>query len=262
VRAELEFDITDTIPIKDAALQVRAAKWLRVTAGRFRKPFSLISLTSSSGDLISRGHGNKLIAGTLGYGNRDLGLMVSGRAWRFRYYAGVFNGTGTLKEIDSGKDGVGRLTLRIVDEVQLGGSFSLKYRNPPGAEALLPDKVVVAAGGDIKATLGPVDVYAEGLWAQEREPTAQRDKLAMIVYAVLELGRLRPIVKVERVDHDLHGAGVTSFGVLAGANIQIFEFLRLMVQGEQILATQTSPVPEQRTLVWQLAFDEKLGIHF
>ena len=261
LEAEADFDIANTPPIKDAEVRVEIDRWLRLHAGQFKKPFSRLRLTGPGRlPLISRGHGNSLIAEDLAYGDRDLGIMASGRLAWFRYAAGVFNGNGTAKEIDAGKDAAARIEIRPHRSIHLGASGSMKYRNPPGVTEL-PQKDVWAAGADARLRLGPARLVVEGLWAQERTLSMQRDKFALIGFFYLRLPPLEPIMKVEHVDFDLHGSGVHSTAMLLGMNVHVHDTLRVMVQGEQVLATAESLLAEERSVIFQLAFDYEIELY-
>lgn len=112
------------------ALELHPAATLRV--GHFKRPFSLLELTSSTRLLpIERGvrirgldellearaaggpaGEHYEILSELGYVGRDVGASLAGRVGRFGYEAGVFNGRGTAGADDNdAKTFAGRLTL-------------------------------------------------------------------------------------------------------------------------------------------------------
>ncbi len=266
LEAELDFDLSDTPALKDAALELHAARWLRVKAGQFKKPFSRLSLTGPTRlALISRGHGNELISGDLSYGGRDLGVMASGRISRFRYAIGVFNGAGTLDEFDTGKDVAARFEVRLGKPARIGVSGSMKYRN---AKALTtpPVEAVFGAGIDGQFRAGPVRILTEVLWAQNRTTLQDdNDLLAAVLFGYVRLKptaalELQPIVKVEVIDPDLSASGKPDLAFLGGINLVLHKSVRVMVQGEMVLPGEESSLTEHFSLTVQLAFDDKLAV--
>ncbi|MBN2527033.1 MAG: hypothetical protein JXR76_11620 [Deltaproteobacteria bacterium] len=82
--------------LRDAYVRIEPAKFFGLQMGQFKKPFSRIELTSRGKlSAFSRGAANSYAVGFLGFGDRDLGLMVSGRLIKhikLDYFAGIFNG--------------------------------------------------------------------------------------------------------------------------------------------------------------------------
>ncbi len=265
LEAEVDFDVSDSPSLKDAFLELRAAKWFRVRGGQFRKPFGRIALMGpSSLELISRGHVDDLLVRGLGFGGRDRGVMISGKASALRYSLGAFNGTGTLDEIDSGKDAAARIEVEIADPVRVGASGSMKYRNPRGLTQL-PQKAVGAAGIDFALDLGVLDVVAEGVWAQERTLAVERDSVGVVAFAVghiapLERVGLYPVIAGEMIHPDLDLDTGTIWVVRGGPTVRVHETVRIMLQAEGVFAPVGTLVGAERSVTLQLAFDEKLKL--
>ncbi len=121
--------------LRDAYVELAPFRWLEVQVGQFKRPFSRIELTSRRNlRTVNRGALNRWAVGRLGYGERDIGLGLSGRLWkaaRLDYAVGVFNGRGAGMVESAGqgfKDFSARLDARPVDWLSLGLSFSLNTR--------------------------------------------------------------------------------------------------------------------------------------
>lgn len=120
---EAEFASRD-VTLKYAFVNLGFDPRFAVRIGQFKKPFSLLELTSSTKILpIERGlrirglsdallpEEQELLA-SLGYSSYDLGVELHGRFGRFGYQAGAFNGNGGNGQAEPGGHAfVGRLTL-------------------------------------------------------------------------------------------------------------------------------------------------------
>lgn len=137
--AVLKYDFANLIDgdevkdgLKDAYLRLEPVRWAGVQVGQFKKPFSRIELTSRKKlPSFSRGESNDYISDFLHYGDRDLGVMLSGRLVKkikLDYAAGVFNGggPGTEKLGEGSKDVAFRLDLKPTKWLGLGASASAR----------------------------------------------------------------------------------------------------------------------------------------
>jgi hypothetical protein len=263
IEAQVDFEVSDSPSVKDAFADLKLAKWFRVSGGQLKKPFSLIELTGPGKlPLIERGIVNDRIVDTLGFGGRDQGLVIWGKKKPVRWALGGFNGSGTLDEVDSGKDVAARFQWRVVKGLKLGASGSMKYRNPEGVD--LQNKAVFAAGGDVAWRFRFLEVAAEALWAQERL-LFRRDHFGAILYALASFDlsddlSIAPIAKFEILDDDLGRPRNLAYAISAGANLHIARFVRLMLQGERVIAESDSELDDRWRGTLQLAFDA--SIHF
>lgn len=85
---EVEGEIRDAHPLRDALIEYRPQPSLRIRAGRFKLPFSLEATTSATDlEFAYRSQAATRLAP-----GRDRGVMLKGRLWRRRlmYDAGVF----------------------------------------------------------------------------------------------------------------------------------------------------------------------------
>ncbi|MBN2340531.1 MAG: hypothetical protein JXX29_15670 [Deltaproteobacteria bacterium] len=139
LNAVLKYDFADLVNgeeamdgLRDAYIRIEPIRWFGVQVGEFKKPFSRVELTSRKQlPVFSRGEANDYIVGFLQYGDRDLGLMVSGRLWKkwkLDYALGVFNGGGrSVAELGEGsKDVSFRLDSRPLKWLWVGASASAR----------------------------------------------------------------------------------------------------------------------------------------
>lgn len=255
--AQLDVDAVDLPIVKDAYVVLQPVAALGVTIGQFKKPFSRLELTSSGKlPLWRRGIVNDRLTRNYGYGGRDVGVMLLGRAGPFTYAAGAFNGTRTLEETDSGKDVAARLALSAADAIDLGVSGSMLHRNPEGLQVTR----TFAASIDGRLRTGPLDSRFEVIWAQEPLPEGGRDQLGAMAYVVLRTPRiegvsLRPIVKVELLDEDTRTGASHATSLMGGVNLDFRGPLRVLLQYEQVWGQTRTSVREEKRAVAQVALD-------
>jgi len=131
------------LQIRQAWMDLGFSEAVALRAGQYKKPFSLIQLTSSSkipmiernvrirglsdaiatadpGGVLSEFRGaallgeEQLLLETLGYDSYDMGASLHGTLGSFGYEAGVFNGTGSDRADENGvKSFAGRVTYRL-----------------------------------------------------------------------------------------------------------------------------------------------------
>jgi hypothetical protein len=160
-KMEMEFGMA-RLQIRDAFLNLGFDPRFQLRMGQFKKPFSLLQLTSSSiWPMIERGvrirgltesmlvqdsmaGGTRVLqtfrgATLLGeeqdllenflYQNFELGASVHGRLGGFGYTVGVFNGTGWDRADDNdGKSYAGRLTYKLPTEWPITLGAAASYR--------------------------------------------------------------------------------------------------------------------------------------
>jgi hypothetical protein len=150
------------LQIRDAFLNMAFAPQAQLRVGQFKKPFSLLQLTSSSvWPVIERGVrirgladalslGDSLAGGTpaltrfqgsvmpgeeqellemQGYQSFDLGASVHGSLGAFGYHAGVFNGAGFDRPDDTdGKSWAARATYKLGKDLPITLGAAASYR--------------------------------------------------------------------------------------------------------------------------------------
>lgn len=163
------------ISLKDAYLRLAFAPEIRATIGQFKRPFDLFELTSSTQILVVERAGGVPGVDTcsgpggvcslsrftekLGYSDRDIGVMIDGRAaGRLRYMAAVTNGTGANSDDENGtRSFSGRVGVELANDIALAGNVGVHdYVNPT-----LGDEYAVAMGGDLE-----IGNYSEGVHFQ------------------------------------------------------------------------------------------------
>ncbi|MCP4676609.1 MAG: hypothetical protein GY854_14070 [Deltaproteobacteria bacterium] len=127
-------DADDAAVLRDLYVRVQPLTWLGAQLGQFKRPFSRVELKSRRRlPVINRGAVNDYIVEHLMYGDRDIGMMLTGRLWekiKLDYALGLFNGMGmNARELGlSGfKDIAGRLNMKPAKWLSLGISGSLKF---------------------------------------------------------------------------------------------------------------------------------------
>lgn len=132
----LQTDFAGSPKLLDAYVDIKLFKFLTVTIGQTKIPFSLENITSDNAmESIDRSQVvEALVARTKDViGNqsgRDIGLQVGGslikykNRYLFDYGIGVFNGSGiNITDKNENKDVIGRLVYHLIKGIDLGGSF-------------------------------------------------------------------------------------------------------------------------------------------
>ena len=168
LRLMLELELTDGVRARDVYGRLQPLPLLQITAGRFKKPFSRLKMSSPFNLVIpERGLLDRYaVADTYygGYGGRDIGIMLSGAyegPVKLRYYLGAFNNP--LDENEYHRDYVARLQIRIIKGLLLAGNLSYKrYETFDFGETRQGDGVLV--GGDLRWSIGDFRAQLEGAW--------------------------------------------------------------------------------------------------
>jgi phosphate-selective porin OprO and OprP len=132
----LQTDFAGTPKLMDAYADIKLLKFLTITIGQTKIPFSLENITpDNTMEAIDRSQVvEALVARTkdvIGNQNgRDIGLQIGGslikykNRYLFDYGIGVFNGAGiNIADKNENKDVIGRLALHPIKGLGLGGSF-------------------------------------------------------------------------------------------------------------------------------------------
>jgi hypothetical protein len=147
--------------LKDAYVTLDFSDAFALTFGRFKRPFDLFELASSTDlSLIERdGRVEGLATCTgvgsicsysrfterLGYADRDIGVRVSGGSGELTYQAALTNGSGGVTDENDRKSASGRVTWAATGRVRVSGQLALHdYVDTSG------DATAVAFGGDVE----------------------------------------------------------------------------------------------------------------
>lgn len=268
LRARLQFDVDQLFKeeesraaLRDAWVEVRLNRALRVRLGQFKRPFSALELRGrSSLEIIDRGPANGLLIEDLGFGDRDLGLQMSGDFGRSKrrisYALGLFNGTGRNRPETDGngaKDIVGRVEARARRWLTFGANGAVKLFDTETVDYY--PSFSWMTGIDVTIKRKGILVLVEGLYGlnhdrcamavDEQECRGETDRIGVPKAAALtvlaayrfELGTtldlaLEPVVKGEALwpDDGLERAFAGQASV--GANLHIGKHVRLMVHGD------------------------------
>ena len=116
--------------LMDAFVTYDKYNWARVSLGSFKQPFSLeVATPCHSLITIDR----SIVADQLVAPQRDFGLMLLGgnKYTKFNYAVALMNGRGLkVKDDNSKKDIIGRVTYRLTNYLTIGGSFRYGYPIP------------------------------------------------------------------------------------------------------------------------------------
>jgi phosphate-selective porin len=129
--------------LKDAWLELRLARAVRLRGGRLKVPVSPEWMTSPARtDFLERGVMVEAMAP-----DRDWGAELNGEIGKaVEYQAGVFAGDGVLNRFRAGTTYAGRLVFRLLRGVEVGGSTSYgRVAADPAGPGLDPDPKGFAA---------------------------------------------------------------------------------------------------------------------
>ena len=260
--------------LRDAYIHVSPFRYLEIRAGLFKKPFSRLQ-QRSVGKLrvLNRGEMNDLIVEDLRFGERDLGLQLSGRilpSIKLDYEVGVFNGSGPdISERGNSKDVVARIETSPAKWFSFGTNGSFKFFD----ESESNEEFAWAAGADAVFKVSGFRAHLEGIAASdynyENRPNVVTQTQPTILGLVgilsykhkLSSGSFRlalePVFKVEMLDpnHKVSDDQVLTYD--AGFNSYIGKYLRLMIHGEFRRPAKNSAAsyPGREILTAQLCFD-------
>ncbi|MFO7674850.1 MAG: porin [bacterium] len=208
------------LSVKDAFIEYRVGRPLRLVAGLRKMPFSREELRPSNRLLtIERGETNDEF-GELGFLGRDIGLAVDGELFEpvlpVGYALGVYNGTRFYRDDNDAKQFVERLTVAPARWLAVG--LNATQRNDT-----LTGRLVGAGGGDVLVSLGAATVEAEAL-AGTAEPG--RTLAGGHVTGAYRLGAFEPVARFERFSPDV-AAGDWQTTATAGLNWHVHRGARL-----------------------------------
>ncbi len=230
--------------LRNAYLNLKLHKAFRVRAGRFKRPFSRLELTSS-GDLPFRGRGlsNGLIVEDAQWGDRALGLMLWGRLpGKLRWHAAISNPSWAPdNDLEAnGLDVLGRLEWEAIDELELGISGGHKLEVRSGSE-----QHGNAVNADVRVKAGAFSLVLDAMLAQLVSLSAATAgapasvALGLAAYATYDVKlttplRLQPVLFGEFADADADFSRTEAVRVIVGANLLVGDHVRVMPQVELV----------------------------
>ncbi len=143
--------------LMDAFITYQKYNWARVSVGSFKQPFSL-ELVTPCHSLVTIDRST--VVDQLVAPQRDFGFMVLGgnKYTKLNYMVALMNGRGlTVRDNNTRKDIVGRVTYKVFDFATIGGSFRHGYPNTNDASR-------TTYGGEFAVVLNNLKVQGEYIY--------------------------------------------------------------------------------------------------
>jgi phosphate-selective porin len=199
----------------DAFVSYTRFKWVKISVGSFKQPFGLETNTAChSLHTINRSQVNDQVIAP----QRDMGIMILGgtNETLLKYSVAVMNGRGlSIKDNNSMKDFIGRVTVKPVDFLRIGGSFRYGFPNSLNTETNSFEERLSYAG-ELELSFGDFLLQGEYIADEGDYSTASgggcgSDPLLLgekrggfFAQAMYMLPfNLQPVVKFEMFDQDL-----------------------------------------------------------
>ena len=145
--------------LMDAFITYNKYNWARVSLGTFKQPFSL-DVTTPCNSLITIDR--SIVADQLVAPQRDFGLMLLGgnKYTKFNYAVALMNGRGLkVKDDNTKKDIIGRVTYKLTQYLTIGGSFRYGYPIPNNN-----DDSRTSVGGEFLVNVDKIHVQGEYIY--------------------------------------------------------------------------------------------------
>jgi len=223
---QFQVDLVKKPYLMDAALTWKFSRYLRLTAGQFKIPFSAESLISDNfNTAIARARAvNGLVPGRdTGVQGRDLGVQLAGSLYHGKrpfldYAAGVFRGQ-TLVEAPTAHypATAGRVMLHPLPELTMGADWYGSFSAPPKKEKRREE---VEGGYD----RGRVHLRAEQIWARDGT-LERRGGYALGSWRLSP--RWEPLARADWLTTDIHKVNSTSVAYLAGLNFYWRKYVKV-----------------------------------
>lgn len=214
---KLQLEFAKTPLILDATIEVEFSRAFQLRVGQFLVPFSMENLTGTADvDMINRSQPEeKLVPGRDNASQgRDVGVAVFGSASIVEYTAAIVNGAGFNKaDTNSHKDLVGRLVLRPVKYLSVGGSL---YKGKQSATAEAPLVTRDKAGLEMALVLDRISFKSEYYYAKDDKLT-RNGWYAQGGYFILPK-KIQALVKYDVVDMNRSLSGDRIGRYTAGVN--------------------------------------------
>jgi len=275
-RLHLSFDLADALSpelgtsydspayLRTATLEYRPLRALRLSVGRFKRPFSAIELESAIDlPVLDRGLWNELAVEDNQWGDRAVGVMASGRIkfQKLRWQVSLTNPSWSSSLDSQGVDVLGRVRLSLVKGLNLGLNGGYKYLVFAGQTQATHNYGV---GADLSLSLGQAHVLLEGslvdLPFETDRPRGFGTLLLLdYVFALSSDWALQPMLFAELADANAKVSGTESVRLALGVNLLASEHFRLMPQLALVRAlgdpSQANPWLESETysLIFSLA---------
>jgi hypothetical protein len=216
---------TDSPPyVRTAALEYRFSRTLRLTVGRYKRPFSRLALESTVDlPVLDRGLLNDLLVEDNQWGDRAVGAMASGRLElaKLRWYLSLTNPAWSSSLRSEGLDVLGRVQLSLAKGLTLGVNGGYKHLRLAGADAATNN---LAIGGDLAWKIERAHITLEGSWADLPLATGRPSAFGVLLMADYELPlgmewSLQPVAFLELADADAKLSETESLKLAFGVNL-------------------------------------------
>jgi hypothetical protein len=244
-RGNVSFDLSDALSpeapsaydqppyLRTATLEYRHSRELRVQVGRFKRPFSHLELESASDlPILRRGLFNDLALEDNQWGDRGIGMMVSGRFKqpKLRYYLAFMNPSWSPTLATEGLDVIARGEWTPTKGLTLGANAA--YKNIEIGNDRVSE---VAYGGDITLRLGEAHFLLESNsaalpWAAERPRALGALFMFDYVLGLSENWSLQPTLFAEYADANTDVLENESLRLVFGVNALAYSSFRIMPQ--------------------------------
>lgn len=255
LRLGLEFDLADGFEMEDVYVRYEFHRAFRLQLGHFKKPFSRKRLTRRW-DLVipRRGLLDRHVTGRSlfgGFGGRDMGAMVSGRAGKkvkFRWFLGVFDGEALQRafHVDpdepdepnvSHRDYVARLQLRVIKGLVLAVHYGHKQAGlllAPGEEM---ERTFNLFGGDVRFRLAGLELMVEGVYGDNPNAAAGHKIMgghATVSYEIRLTDEISliPAFMAEYMDPDDEAEGGDALRLAGALNLDVGKHTRVVLAVE------------------------------
>ncbi len=224
----------------DAFITYSRFKWAKISVGSFKQPFGLeVNTACHSLHTINRAGVSDQIVSP----QRDMGIMILGgnNETLVKYAFAVMNGSGLgIKDNNTAKDFIGRLTFKPLDFLRVGGSF--RY----GFPTVDPDSSRTSYAGEIEVKYGDFILQGEYIGDQGHyvrggggcgaDPVMLgEDRSGVYVQAMyMTPFKLQPVVKFGMFDQDMNNDLTISnvdysYTITAGINYFFNDNTRLQI---------------------------------
>lgn len=242
LRLQVEFELSSAndppAGVRDAWLELRFSKRLKLRVGRLKRPFSRLELRSVSElPMRGRGLGNDLIVEDMGYGERSLTALASGRVKELdlKWELAVSNPPPNR----AGVDFYGRLEWDAAKWLEFGASAAHKIMDDPGT---LVEDFIAGQGYnlDVRAKGGGAYLVLDAIVAEDLRFAGRPLSGSLAGYATYDIPvardwAIQPVVFGEWADSDLEVSQSEAVRMVVGLNtVWHDEDLRIMPQVELV----------------------------
>jgi len=219
----------------DAFISYNRYKWAKIAVGSFKQPFGMeVNTACHSLHTIQRANVSDQIVAP----QRDMGLMISGGTNEtfVKYAFAVMNGRGLgIKDNNTAKDFIGRLTFKPLEFLRFGGSFRYGFPNNVDDER-------ISYAGELELKFGQFILQGEYIGDQGdynraagggcgSDPLTLGDNRNGAFFQAMYMTNfnLQPIIKWEMFDTDMNTDNNELYTITFGANYFFNDNTRLQV---------------------------------